>query len=177
MTASKRSFWQNNLRFIAIAFSILLIVFDQFIKKIAIEKLQPKSSIPVIKGFFHFTYVENTGAAFGVMDGRAGILILITSLAILVATFLILFKRIKKPFLIWTISLIIAGGVGNLIDRIGKGYVVDYLDLRVINFAVFNFADCCVVIGTILLMLYILFSKNETSLPLTDDDFNEDETD
>lgn len=161
MNALKRTFWKNNIRFFAIGFAALLIIFDQFIKKLAVEKLQPKSSIPVIKDFFHFTYVENTGAAFGVMDNRAGILILITSLAILVAVILILFKKIKSPFLIWTISLIIAGGVGNLIDRIANGYVIDYLDLRVINFAVFNFADCCVVIGTSLLMIYILFSKND----------------
>lgn len=63
----------------------------------------------------------------------------------------------QQPFLIWSVALIISGGIGNLIDRIFLGYVVDFIDLRIINFAVFNFADCCVVIGVIMVFIYVLF--------------------
>ena len=61
----------------------------------------------------------------------------------------------KSNFLIWSVALVIAGGVGNLIDRIFRHFVIDYIEVRLINFAVFNFADCCVVIGTIMIVCYL----------------------
>ena len=76
---------------------------------------------------------------------------------------LMISKRIKKPAYIWSFALILAGGVGNLIDRIIYGYVVDFVDVRIVKFAVFNFADICAVVGTIMLILFYIVDEVKAS--------------
>ncbi|MEG1448730.1 MAG: signal peptidase II [Oscillospiraceae bacterium] len=135
----------------------VLIIADQLIKLWAMSTLMPIVSIPIIKDVFHLTYVANHGAAFSILQGKTFFLIAITSIALGVALYLLLSKKIQNKCLIISLVLIISGGVGNLIDRIRLGFVVDYLDFRLINFPVFNFADCCVVIGTALVLIYVFF--------------------
>lgn len=149
----------GKLKWIVLAFSFVLIGLDQLFKWLAQEYLAklPELTLPVISDIFHLTYLENRGAAFGIFNGKAFFLIGLTGAILLGLLILLLSGRIKKPFLVWTGGLILAGGVGNLIDRIFRGYVIDYLDFRVIQFAVFNLADCCVVVGTILVLVYLLF--------------------
>ena len=78
-------------------------------------------------------------------------------MVILGGIYLLAAKKLKSNFLIWSVALVIAGGVGNLIDRIFRHFVIDYIEVRLINFAVFNFADCCVSIGVVLLFIYVIF--------------------
>lgn len=148
---------KNLVRYISLAFSLILIGLDQLFKYLAIVHLSKIPTHPVIQDVFHLTYLENRGAAFGILSGKSFFLIGLTFLVIVVIVLAILLNKVKSNFLLWSFALVIGGGIGNLIDRIVRGFVVDYLDVRVIQFAVFNFADCCVVIGTILLMGYILF--------------------
>lgn len=154
---------KNNglLKYIVLLFSIVLVGLDQLLKWIAQTNLidLPGRTFPLIQNVFHLTYVENRGAAFGMLDGKGIFLVVLTSVVIIGAIVFMLMDRIKSPFLMWSLGLIIGGGIGNLIDRLFRGYVIDYLDVRLIHFAVFNFADCCVVVGTILLMGYILFHE------------------
>lgn len=147
------------MKYIALAVSLLIVGLDQWFKVLAIEHLstRPDLTLPVIQDVFHLTYVENRGAAFGMMDGMGIFLIVATGIILLGIILLILLNKIRGGFLLWSLSLVIGGGIGNLIDRIFRHYVVDYLDVRIIQFAVFNFADCCVVIGTILVVIDILF--------------------
>ena len=147
-----------------------LIGLDQLFTWLAVRYLSGVSTHPLIEGVFHLTYVENRGAAFGILDGKGIFLILLTA-AVLIALIVLLFMgKFHHPLLLTAITLFLGGGIGNLIDRIFRHYVVDFLDFRLINFAVFNFADCCVVVGTILLFVYVLFfmdkNKKETDTVL-----------
>ena len=146
-------------KYIALGVAVFLVALDQWIKVWAYESL---SQIPVISGFFYLTYLENTGAAFGIFQGRAFALA-IASLAVLGAIFIMLLSgRIKGSALIWGFSLIFSGGVGNAIDRLTRGFVIDYLDFSALfGFPIFNFADCLVVIGTLLVVVYILFLEKK----------------
>ena len=163
------------MTYIALATALVLIVLDQLIKIIVDANMMVSQSIPVIQDVLHFTYVQNEGAAFGIFQGQRWILVGVTSVVILGGIYLLAAKKLKSNFLIWTVALVSAGGVRNLIDRIFRHFVIDYIEVRLINFAVFNFADCCVVIGTIMIVCYLLFSElwekkkiksaDETSVP------------
>lgn len=146
---------------IALITALVLIGVDQAIKQWALDTLAQVDTIPLIQDVLHLTYVENYGAAFSILQNKKWFLIGVTSLIAIGAIVLLLSKKLKSNLAIWSVALIIAGGVGNLIDRIGRGFVVDYIDFRLINFAVFNFADCCVVVGTILLAIYILYFEGK----------------
>ena len=143
-----------------IIFSVVaavLVVIDQIIKKWAMDYLMGVGSVTVIPGFFNLTYVENRGAAFGIFQGNSRLLAIITAFAMLAILVAVYAGFIKEKFAVCTILIIVGGGVGNLIDRVIMGYVVDYLDFSaVFGFPVFNFADCCVVVGAVLLMIYML---------------------
>ncbi|MCM1226079.1 MAG: signal peptidase II [Clostridium sp.] len=103
------------------------------------------------------TYVENDGAIFGKFSGMRWMLIAVTVLLIAFCVFYMI-KHKSEKMLVVCLTLIVGGGLGNLIDRLFRnGIVVDYLDLQLFDFAVFNFADCCVTVGAALLLIYILF--------------------
>lgn len=135
--------------------SFICILIDQIIKIIITTNLKFTESINVIKNFFRITYLRNNGAAFSILSGNRIFLILITLIALLIIyIFLIKNKNINK---IETIcyGTLIGGIIGNLIDRVRLGYVIDYLDFNIINYnyPVFNFADICIVVSTILLLI------------------------
>lgn len=117
----------------------------------------PDHSFPVIDGIFHFTYVENRGAAFGIMQGQQTFFLILTPIVVGVLIGFMIRKR--KTLGVWlrvALSLVIAGAVGNYIDRLWKGYVRDLFDFRAINFAVFNLADACITVAAIMLIVYLL---------------------
>lgn len=149
---------------ILIVSALALIGLDQFFKHLAVEYLKPIGSKVIIKNIFSLTYIQNDGAAFGLFAGNKFLLIWLTALVLLCLIIAVFLNKIKSNFLFISFILIIGGGIGNLIDRIFLGYVVDYLHITCINFAIFNFADCCVVIGTILLIIYFLFFDNKNAL-------------
>ena len=137
--------------------AIVLIVMDQLSKFATIKWLKPIGTITVVEGIFDLNYVENRGAAFGIMQNQRWIFICLT---IIITLALIFYKAKYKPkdkVLNTSICLLVSGAIGNLIDRIFRGYVVDMLEVTFINYPVFNVADCFVVIGAVLLSIYILF--------------------
>ena len=134
-----------------------LVGLDQLFKWLAIRYLSDITTFPLIEGIFHLTYVENRGAAFGILDGKGVFLIILTAAVMAALVVLLILGKFHHPLLLTAVTLFLGGGIGNLIDRIFRHYVVDFLDFRLINFAVFNFADCCVVIGTVLLFIFVLF--------------------
>ena len=142
--------------------SILLILIDQISKYYTLKMVKPIGTLEIIKGVFSLTYVENRGAAFGILQNARWIFIAATAVAIVC---LIVYKCKYKPkgIIINTALLfILSGAVGNMIDRIWRGFVVDMLEVTFITYPVFNFADCLVVIGAILLAIYILFIYKES---------------
>lgn len=147
---------------------VLLVGVDQFIKYWAVHTLQPQGSIPFIKiggkEVLNLTYLENQGAAFSSFSGMRWFLIAVTVLLMVICAVLMVKYRKRSKMIPICSALIIAGGVGNLIDRLFRGgKVVDYLDVRLFHFAVFNFADCCVVVGVILFAVYFLFIEPKLS--------------
>ena len=135
---------------------ILFLFIDQLIKLLVVSNMYVRQSITIISDFFKITYVTNDGAAFNLFSGNIIFLIII---AILVVFYII--KNIKtlekKEKYIY--SILIAGILGNLIDRIFRGFVIDYIDFRIFGYdmAIFNFADICIVCSCILLVLMEVF--------------------
>ena len=136
----------------------ILIGLDQIIKYWALNFLKEVNSIPVINNIFSLTYVENRGAAFGMLQNNQSIFILVAAVASCFGLYYLHSKKVNNLGKIG-ILLVISGAIGNLIDRARLGFVVDYLDFHIIWSYVFNLADCFVVVGTILLCLYIITSK------------------
>lgn len=145
----------------AIAVSLIsitvLTVVDQIIKFFIEKDLRPVEEIPFVDGFLHWEYVQNTGAAFGSFSDNTNLLSIITGIIILCGIIAIITKKIHRKFLLVTAVMIISGGLGNLIDRITRGYVVDFICVEFIDFPVFNFADILVTCGAFLLIGYLFF--------------------
>ncbi len=145
----------------SIAVSLLSIIsltaVDQIIKFFAERSLSGAQEIVVINNFLSWDYVRNTGAAFGSFSGNTLVLIIITGVLLAVGIIAILSKKITNKFLLTVSVMIISGGIGNLIDRIAKGYVVDYIKVLFIDFPVFNFADILVTCGAFMLIGYLAF--------------------
>jgi len=134
---------------------------DQLTKYLTVLHLKPIDTLPIIEDVFHLTYVENTGAAFGMMKDARWVFMVTSTLAIIgILGYMIHRTYIKKEKMPWmealSLSLIVGGGIGNMIDRTMLGYVVDMIDCRFINFAVFNVADSFVCIGAGLMILYLI---------------------
>lgn len=134
------------------------LILDQLTKYWASLQIKPHNTLPLIENVLHFTYAENTGAAFSIFRGMQSFLVLLTSLGmVLIFVYMVRLKGDGKGLLKLSLALILAGGVGNLIDRLRLGYVIDFIDVRLINFAIFNVADICISIGVILLIVDSLF--------------------
>ncbi len=155
------------MTYIALAAAALLVGIDQLTKYLAVTYIKPHGTVNLLSigenEWLNLTYKENTGAAFSILKDKQTFLIILTSIVILGVIILMLSKRVKKTSYIWCFSFITAGGIGNLIDRIVNNYVVDFIDFRIIKFAVFNFADICAVMGTFFLMLFYIRDEIKTS--------------
>lgn len=137
----------------------VIILFDQFLKFQIIEKIMPYSSIEVLKDFFYITYVENYGIAFGLFKNKNLFFIIITSIIILILFYFIYQFYNKNILLTGCLAFIIGGAIGNLIDRIKLGYVIDYLQFTFFP-PVFNFADAAIVCGAVFLSILLFFDKS-----------------
>ena len=147
---------------ISIAIIVLLIAADQFLKYFMVNSVFAEvSSRDLIKfgnlDVIGLRYVENRGAAFSSFEGARWFLIILTLALIVLLTVWVIKVKKKNPFMVYSAVAVIAGGIGNLIDRIRLGYVIDYIEVRLFNFAIFNFADICVVLGAICLVFYVCF--------------------
>lgn len=129
---------------------------DQVIKLFVERFLAPVGTAEFINGFIGWNYVRNTGAAFGSFSDNTVLLSVATGAVLLAGIVLIAMKKVKSKFCLVCAVMIISGGLGNLIDRVLKGYVVDFIDLQFMNFAVFNFADILVTVGAFALMFYVI---------------------
>ncbi len=142
----------------AVLFAVLL-ASDLITKNIVIQKLMVGRTMPVIENVLHFTYVRNTGAAFGIFRDST-VFLTGLSVVVLAAMGTVLYKiRPVGNMVLTSACMIFAGAAGNIADRIRFGYVVDFIDVRLINFAVFNLADCFVCIGAVILAVYVIFKK------------------
>ena len=141
--------------FLSVAAAAVLVAIDQWIKAWATANLMPVGAMPLIPGVVELRYSLNEGMAFSLLWGRQGFLIAVTSVALIALTVYLFWKR---PPLVERIActMVLGGGVGNLIDRVVSGRVVDYINLQFIDFAIFNFADIYVTGGIALLFVAVL---------------------
>lgn len=145
-----------------IIISIILLCIDQISKLLVVNLLTKTNSIAIIKNFFYLTYINNDGAAFSILVGKRVLLILIAVLVIVMLIRYIKKNNIQNKLELVSISLIIGGSLGNLIDRVVRGYVIDFLDFKIFNynFPIFNLADTFIVIGVFLLLLKEIRKEN-----------------
>lgn len=144
----------------------VLLAFDQFTKYLAITLLKNKSAHVLIEGVLELQYLENRGSAFGMFQNQKAFILLVGIVFMTVLLLLLLRLPEAKKYCILhiTITAIIAGGIGNMIDRIRLDYVVDFISFVLINYPIFNVADIYVVVATIGLFLLILFVYKEQDL-------------
>ena len=135
----------------------VIVGIDQFFKYMVISNISLTDTVEFIKGIINFVYVKNTGAAFGIFAGKTYILSIVS---VLVCAALILFmikNKNKSTMLSLSLSMVLGGAIGNLIDRIVRGYVIDYIEPMFIDFPVINFADVAITVGAFLLVIYVIF--------------------
>ena len=157
------------IQLVSIILIAVLVAADQLIKMVVIDRLMPVSSMEFIPGIIEFNYTENTGAAFSILENHTGLLSIFTLLIIIAGLAYLLSGKLKDKLLVASAILVLAGGIGNLIDRIFRGselfhgYVVDYIKLLFMDFAIFNFADCLVCIGAGIIIVYLIIDIFKSS--------------
>ena len=144
---------------IPVIIAVILLAVDQITKYLAVLKLKPIGNITFISGFMDFTFVENRGAAFGILSGKTWLLSIIA--VIICVAIVVAMKKMPNTkeykWLKWSLMIILAGAIGNMIDRIVRGYVVDFFEFTFFEWPVFNMADIYVVIGTVVMAVLVMF--------------------
>lgn len=154
-----------------IAFVVLITVLDQVVKAVVSANIPLGDVIPAIPGLFHWTHFHNTGAAFSMLQGGRWLFAAVCLIGLAVTVVLVWKKVLTNRFELWCLAAIFGGGIGNLIDRIRLGYVVDMIEVEFMNFAVFNIADAFISCGAVALVVYVLFFDREKKVKeeVTDD--------
>ncbi|MGL4392471.1 MAG: signal peptidase II [Fusobacteriaceae bacterium] len=151
---------RNSMLYAVLIFG--LIALDQITKYVVDQKFYLGETIPVINNFFHITYVQNQGIAFGLFQSKSRLLAILTIVAVILIV-VFMYKEIKKARVLEKIaySFIFAGAVGNMIDRVFRAYVVDMFDFRGVWQYVFNLADAWINIGVGLIVIGFLISRRK----------------
>ena len=140
--------------------ALFIIAVDQLSKYFVVKNIGLTDCIEIIPNIINFVYVKNTGAAFSFLSQKDYGIVLLSIVSVLFCIGVIAYACYYKPknrLLRLSLSLMFAGAVGNVIDRIVKGFVVDFIELDFINFPVFNLADIAITVGAALLIIYVLF--------------------
>jgi len=139
-----------------------IVLLDQITKWIVVETIPLHGHVPFLEGVVRFTYVRNEGAAFGMLSDQRWVFLVLSTVGIIGMCY-VLYKYGKESALMrWSISFIVGGGIGNMIDRLfrvgeaGERFVVDFIDFQFMEFAVFNVADSFISIGAVLFVLYVI---------------------
>lgn len=142
---------------------LLMIALDQAVKLWALTSLQAQHTIPLIENVFHLTYVENRGAAFSLFAQFDSRWIFVALACVITVVILIALQKNYMQTVLgrWSLVLIAAGALGNAIDRVAHGFVVDLFDFRLIHFPVFNVADIFICIGGALFVIYFMFQHKD----------------
>lgn len=141
-----------------------VIVIDQVTKQLAVVHLMPIRDFPIIEDVLHLTYSENRGAAFSILENHRWVFLITSTVAIVVILvgMIIYRKKLNLPLAV-SLSFIVGGGIGNMIDRVMLGYVVDFIDCRFIDFYVFNVADSFVTVGCVLFVVLLAVEEYKSA--------------
>lgn len=152
---------RNRMRLLWTSVVALLLLGDRLSKLWVQEVLRPAETMPLLPGFIRLCYAENTGAAFSAFSGATVFLSLLSIAVCIGIAAWLLYRPQCGKLLCSGLSAVLAGGAGNLIDRISYGYVVDFLELQFIRFAIFNVADICITVGAGLIFIALLVDGRE----------------
>lgn len=130
---------------------------DQLIKYIVTEKLRDGAPLVLIPRVLQLHYTENDGAMMGLLQGKTTLLAVLALAVFAVLLYLVFSKKIRFGLVYCCLAGILAGGLGNLLDRIFRGFVVDYIEVLFVKFYIFNFADCLITVGAFLIIFYELY--------------------
>lgn len=150
---------KNKKHFASAVMIVLIVLIDQVTKQLAISKLETVGTYTVIEGFLQFTYTLNEGIAFSLFESSTVsklIIIVVTALVCALILGYMYTNRCKSLWLYWSLGVLVAGGLGNLIDRVTYGFVVDFIEFTFVDFAVFNIADCAVTLGAASFIIYLV---------------------
>ena len=152
---------------------LLCVAADQAVKYYVVTHLALYESAPLLPGLVELYYIRNTGGGFSILSGHTWLLTLLTAAVMVVVAVLLVRRTFPHPLAMWTLTAILGGGLGNLIDRVRLGYVVDMFNFQFVSYPVFNVADILVVCGTIgfaayYLLLHDRIAEKETSNNGTD---------
>lgn len=163
---SKNTHNKRGITILSIVLAVILIAFDQFTKWLAVTRLKGQEAFVLIEGVFELDYLENRGVAFGMFQNQRWPILIFGAIFMLIIIFIIFRLPEGKKYNILQILLvcIVAGGIGNMIDRFFLGYVVDFFSFVLINYPIFNVADCYVVCATIGLFIMFLFVFKDEEL-------------
>ena len=142
------------------------VIVDQLTKRLVVAFLMERGSVDVIPGILRFTYVENDGAAFGMLSDNRIVFMVFSVLIIVVLGYIVAMYHGQSKLFDVCLGLIVGGGVGNMVDRAFLGYVIDFIDFCAFDFWVwvFNIADSAVVVGCILAIIFVLFDKKAQTM-------------
>ena len=142
---------------------ILCVAADQAVKFYVVSHLALYESAPLLPGIVELLYIQNTGGGFSILTGHTWVLTVLTSILMIGIAVLLIKNVFPHPLAMWTLTIILGGGLGNLVDRVRLGYVVDMFNFQFMNYPVFNVADILVVCGVIGFASYYMFlDKKET---------------
>ncbi|MGN0448631.1 MAG: signal peptidase II [Acutalibacteraceae bacterium] len=147
----------SKIKIISFIVVLVLIALDQIIKYFVVLKLKAREPFVVIKDVLQFRYLENDGAMMGFMQGKTAIMTVFAVICVIAMLVVIFSGLIKDKVNYFCTILMIAGGVGNIIDRIFRGFVVDFIEVLFVDFYVFNFADCLVTVSAFMLIFYQIY--------------------
>lgn len=142
---------------LAAIIAIFAIVADQISKYIVVQNIELYETVPFIDGFMSFYHTRNTGAAFSMLSEHRWVFMVFSFVSMGLIVYLLIKEYRRHILLNIALSMVLGGGIGNMIDRIRLGYVVDFFHTDFVNFAVFNIADCFITVGAILLGIYVIF--------------------
>ena len=147
------------------AAAVLLVALDQVVKALVRSHIPLGESVPFLPGILNLTYIQNTGAAFSSMEGQTVLLGIFSALVSLVLIVILAKHVVNHPIGRWIVTVVLAGALGNMLDRLLIGYVTDMFQTVFMTFAVFNVADIYVVLGVIALAVYVIFFWDRLEAP------------
>lgn len=139
-----------------IVISVIFVAVDQIIKYLVVQNISPTEIVEAIPRVLNLVYVENTGAAFSILSGKVYILGIVSIVVCFAMVWYLVTKKPKNKLLLVSLGMILGGAAGNLIDRVFRGYVIDFLEPAFMNFPVFNIADIAINVGAVLLIIYVI---------------------
>lgn len=169
---NKNKFSPTKIKAYSLLAMMVLVAGDQIIKYFVDMYLKPVGSVLVVKNFLQFSYFENDGAMMGMMSGKTVTMTILAVICLAVIAFVIFSGKIKFGVDYCCIVLMMSGGLGNIIDRIFRGYVIDYIEVLFVDFYIFNFADClvtCAAVAIICNQIYEMIKEYKIKKEKTTD--------